>query len=456
MTAVPGAAASLATLPDPLPVDPVTGPIDVVATVPGSKSITNRALVCAALARGRSTLEGALVADDTEAMVGVLRSLGLTVSVDQNAAPGADNARIVVGGCAGAVPPATAPLDVRQSGTTARFTLPLVALGSGPYVVDAHPQMRARPMHESIAALRSLGAAISDDAAPGHLPAIITPRPGPTASAVPTTVTMAGDVSSQFLSGLLLVGPCLPGGLRVELATALVSRPYVDMTVAVMAAFGAVVHQPDPSTFLVAPTGYVATTYQVEPDASAASYPLAAAAICGGRATVPGLGAGSLQGDARFAAVLGAIGGTVEQTGDRTTVAFEPGAPLRGGTFDFADISDTAQTAAVLAPFADAPVRIGGIGFIRRKEIDRVAAVATELGRLGVRVDVDDDGWTIHPGPVRGGVVQTSDDHRMAMSFALLGLRVPGIAIATPACVAKTFPGYWGLLDQVRRGEHGR
>lgn len=449
-------AETLAALPDPLPIDPVAGPIDLVATVPGSKSITNRALVCAALAAGRSTLEGALVADDTEAMAGVLRSLGLAVTVDPEGAAGSDNARITVDGGAGVVPPATGPLDVRQSGTTARFTLPLVALGTGPYVVGAHPQMQARPMHESIAALRALGADVVEEAAPGHLPATVVPPSGRRAASTPATISVAGDVSSQFLSGLLLVGPCLPNGLRIELTTALVSRPYVDLTIAVMTAFGAEVHQPDPSTFQVAATGYVATTYHVEPDASAASYPLAAAAICGGRATVPGLGAGSLQGDARFADVLEALGGTVEQTRERTTVAFEPGAPLQGGTFDFADISDTAQTAAVLAPFADAPVRIGGIGFIRRKEIDRVAAVATELGRLGVRVDVDDDGWTIHPGPVHGGVVETSDDHRMAMSFALLGLRVPGIAIATPACVAKTFPGYWALLHQVRRGEHGR
>lgn len=451
-----GFAATLAALPDPLPIDPIGGPIDLTARVPGSKSITNRALVCAALASGRSTLVGALIADDTEAMVGVLRSLGLAVAVEPDPTAGTDGAQIDVEGCGGAVPPAAGPLDVRQSGTTSRFALPLVALGSGPYPIDAHPQMRARPMHESIAALRHLGVEVVDGARRGHLPATVIPPGTPARADAPATVAVAGDVSSQFLSGLLLIGPCLPGGLRIEVTTALVSRPYVDLTIEVMAAFGASVQQPDPTTFVVAPTGYVGTAYRVEPDASAASYPLAAAAICGGTATVLGLGSGALQGDARFADVLGALGGTVERTPDRTTVAFEPGAPLRGGSFDFADISDTAQTAAVLAPFADAPVRIGGIGFIRRKEIDRVAAVATELGRLGVRVDVDDDGWTIHPGPVHGGVVQTSDDHRMAMSFALLGLRVPGIAIATPACVAKTFPGYWALLEQVRRGDHGR
>jgi 3-phosphoshikimate 1-carboxyvinyltransferase len=444
--------ATPASLPDPWPVLPVDGPLDAVVHVPGSKSITNRALVCAALATGTSRLHGALVADDTEAMVGVLRGVGIDVHVELDP-DRPDGASIVVQGCGGQVPPPAdpdRPLDVRQSGTTARFALPLLSLGAGPYRVTAHHQMQARPMGETFAALRELGGGVEEQGAAGSLPATVVGggRGG--------VLRLAGDVSSQFLSGLLLSGPCRPDGLTIELTTELVSRPYVELTISVMASFGAVVEQLDDRTFQVLPTGYRAATYAIEPDASAASYPLAAAALCGGSVRVAGLGPEPLQGDAAFADVLTQMGATVVRDADGTTVTQDPSARLRGGAFDFTHLSDTAQTAAVLAPFADRPVRIGGIGFIRRKEIDRVAAVATELERAGVRVEVDADGWTIHPGPVAPTTFETYDDHRMAMSFALLGLRVPGIAIAGPGCVAKTFPSYWTMLAGLRAPMGGR
>jgi 3-phosphoshikimate 1-carboxyvinyltransferase len=427
----------LAHLADPFPVQPVDGPLDADVEVPGSKSITNRALVCAALAEGSSTLEGALFADDTEAMLGVLRTLHVPVEVDPDAG------RIRVSGTAGRPPSTDETVDVRQSGTTARFALPLLALGSGPYRIDAHPQMRARPMDATFDALRVLGAEVDEMADAGHLPATVTG--GRLRSSV---VRVPGDASSQFLSGLLLVGPCLPGGLVVELTTHLVSQPYVELTIAVMEAFGATVERPDERTFAVAPTGYRGCTYRVEPDASAASYPFAAAAICGGRVRVPGLGSEAIQGDVGFLDVLAAMGATVTREAGGTTVTADRGT-LRGGTFDLTHLSDTAQTLAVVAPFAAEPVRVTGIGFIRRKETDRIAAVATELARCGVDVTTEPEGWTIRPGVPTPAVVQTYDDHRMAMSFALLGLAVPGIRIADPACVAKTFPGYWAMLGRV-------
>ncbi len=428
---------SLASLPDPLPIVPFEGPIDATVTVPGSKSITNRALVCAALADGPSTLRGALFADDTEAMIGVLRALGITVATD----PARE--QIVVQGCGGVLPATDAELDVRQSGTTARFTLPLVALGRGTYRVTGHPQMQARPMGPTFEALRSMGVPIEEQAAAGHLPAIVRGGSRPDGA-----VRIRGDQSSQFISGLLLSGPCLPDGLALEVTTELVSRPYVELTVAVMAAFGATVDAPDQSTFIVHPGGYRGTDYRIEPDASAASYPLAAAAICGGRVTVDGLGAKALQGDAAFADVLGEMGATVVRDGASTTVTRS--GPLLGGTFDFTHISDTAQSLAVVAPFAEGPVQIKGIGFIRRKETDRIAAVATELKRCGIDAVAEDDGWLIEPGLPHPAVVQTYDDHRMAMSFALLGLRRPGIRIVDPGCVAKTFPGYFDMLEGLR------
>lgn len=435
----------LAGLPDPYPVAPVRRPLDVTVMVPGSKSVTNRALVCAALATGTSRLTGALLADDTEAMLGVLRALGLAVAVEErDVADGGPT--ITVTGCAGAPPVGAGAVDVRQSGTTARFALPMLALGRGSYRVAAHPQMAARPMDSTFDALRGLGARVEAQDRPGHLPATVTGgglRGG--------VARVRGDVSSQFLSGLLLVGPCLADGLVVELTSELVSRPYVELTLAVMAAFGARTEVPDPHTFVVRPGGYRATDHAVEPDASAASYPLAAAAVCGGRVRIEGLGAAVRQGDVRFVEILAAMGASVSRDPSGTEVRAEAGT-LRGGTFDLADISDTAQTLAMVAVGAREPVRVTGIGFIRRKEIDRVEAVARELGRLGVVVDRHDDGWTVHPGTPRPGVVETSDDHRMAMSFALLGLANPGIEIAGPGCVAKTFPGYWAMLDRLRAG----
>lgn len=427
-------------LPDPLPIEPVAGPLDASVVVPGSKSITNRALVCAALAEGRSTLRGALRADDTDAMVGVLRGVGIDVAIGGGARP-----TMSVNGTGGSVPPSAEELDVRQSGTTARFALPMLALGEGSYRVTAHPQMQARPMASTFAALAELGAGIESLGADGHLP--VTVRAGGAGAGV---IRVPGDVSSQFLSGLLLAAPCRPDGLVIEVTADLVSRPYVELTIAVMEAFGARVHQPDPNTFAVEATGYRACDYDIEPDASAASYPLAAAAICGGRVQVAGLTEPALQGDVAFADVLAAMGAQVTRTATGTEVRAERGT-LAGGTFDLRHFSDTAQTLAVVAPFAAEPVTVTGIGFIRRKEVDRIAAVASELERCGIEVRTDPDGWTIQPGVPSPAIVQTYDDHRMAMSFALLGLAVPGIEIADPGCVAKTFPGYWSLLDDLRR-----
>lgn len=434
----------LAALADPYPIVPVDGPLDATVRVPGSKSVTNRALVCAALAEGTTVLRGALFADDTEAMLGVLHALGIPVDADPA------GGTITVTGGSGRVPPAghmgVREVDVRQSGTTARFALPLLALGEGSYRVTAHAQMQARPMDTTFDALRALGAGVEDLGTAGRLPAVVTA--GGLRSGV---VQVPGDASSQFLSGLLLVAPCLPDGLVVELTTDLVSRPYVDLTISVMEAFGARIHRPDHQTFAVDAGGYRGRDYAVEPDASAASYPFAAAAICGGRVRVDGLGASAAQGDVAFVEVLASMGATVSADQHGTEVRAETGG-LRGGTFDLTHLSDTAPTLAVVAPFASTPVTVTGIGFIRRKETDRITAVATELARCGVDVTEDPDGWTIRPGRPHAAVVRTYDDHRMAMSFALLGLAVAGVEIADPACVAKTFPGYWALLDRLRRG----
>jgi 3-phosphoshikimate 1-carboxyvinyltransferase len=416
----------------PRAVEPVAGPLDVTVVVPGSKSVTNRALVCAGLAGGVSSLTGALVADDTEAMVDCLRRLGIAVTAEDG------GTTLVVEGCGGSIPASSARLDVRGSGTTARFVAPLAALGKGRFVLDGSPRMRERPMADLVAALQALGVSVTGD----HLPLTIQ-----THGLRGGRVAIAADVSSQFASGLLLAGPATPAGLQLELTTAPVSRPYVDLTVDVMRSFGAEVTV-DGAVFAVAPGGYDATAYAVEADASAAAYFFAAAAICGGRVTIPGVGRRSHQGDLGFVHLLERMGATVEQSDDTTTVI---GAhPLHGIEADLSELSDTAATLAVTAAFASTPTRVTGVGFTRAKESDRVGGVVAELQRLGIDAVEEPDGFVVRPGPFRPGRVETYDDHRMAMSFALVGLRVPGIEIADPGCVAKTFPGFFEVLDSLR------
>ncbi|MEM9467414.1 MAG: 3-phosphoshikimate 1-carboxyvinyltransferase [Actinomycetota bacterium] len=420
-------------LPDPFAIDPLDGPPDADVVLPGSKSITNRALVCAALAEGRSTLRGALFADDTEAMLGVLAGLGVSAEADP------DTATIVVDGCGGELPGVEAEVSANQSGTTARFAVPLAALGEAPVVVDAHPQMRDRPMDDQFAALRSMGVTVDELGARGRLPARIT---GPVRS---HAAALAGDVSSQFITGLLLAGGA--DHLRVALTTEPISRPYIEMTTAVMEAFGAQVDHDDGRVWSVG-GGYRGTEYRVEPDASAASYFLAAAAITGGRVRVLGLGRDALQGDVAFAAVLGRMGCEIVLGDDFVEVS---GRAHRGIDVDLSDISDTAPTLAVVAAFADSPTRVDGIGFIREKESDRVAAPVAELQRAGVEAEEFDDGFIVRPsGHPRPATFDTYDDHRMAMALSLVGLVVPGVSVRDPGCVAKTFPGYFAALEQLR------
>jgi 3-phosphoshikimate 1-carboxyvinyltransferase len=431
-------------LTDPLPITPASGPLNATVAVPGSKSITNRALVCAGLAEGESLLHHALLADDTGAMRHGLAALG--VPVDEAGPPDElGDVTLRVRGCAGRPPATVAAVDARLSGTTSRFLLPVAALTTGTVRVDGALPLRARPMGPSIGALRQLGVTVTEVGEPGHLPVEVTGGP-----AAGGELVVSGRASSQFLSGLLLAGPALRTGLVVRVGGDLVSQPYVDLTVAIMGAFGVHVERPDGRTWSIEPQTYRAAEHRIEPDASAASYAFAAAAIAGGTVTVEGLGPHALQGDVGFVDVLEAMGATVERAPDRTTVRVD--GPLQGREVDMRHISDTAQTLAVVATAAEGPTRVTGIGFIRGKETDRIGAVVAELRRAGIDAEEEPDGFLVRPGPVRPAVIETYDDHRMAMAFALLGLRHEGIRIADPRCVAKTFPGYWGFLERLRAG----
>ncbi len=425
---------------DTFEVTPLLRPPDATISVPGSKSITNRALLAAALAVGESRLTDLLRADDTEAMIEAVRALGASVTFDDT---GTD-ARVT--GIGGSERRGEVVIDARLSGTTSRFLLPTLAIGPGPTTLDGSAPLRARPMGDGIAAVRALGAEVAELGEPGRLPVVV--RGGARHG---SSVRVRGDVSSQFLSGLLLAGPCLPGGLRVGIEGSLVSRSYVLLTIGVMEAFGAEVVERVGDSYEIAGDGYVGSELAIEPDASAASYFLAAAAITGGRVRIEGLGSGSAQGDVHFADALEAMG--AEVTRERHAIEVRGTGVLRGIDLDFGEISDTAQTIAAVAVFADAPTTIRGIGFIRAKETDRVRAVVTELRRCGIQAEEIDDGFVIHPGEPQPAVIETYDDHRMAMSFALLGLRAPGIEIADPGCVAKTFPNYFATLETLRGPE---
>ena len=418
-------------------VRPLAAPPDVVVTVPGSKSLTNRALVAAALASGPTTLIGALFSDDTEAMLTALATLGLTVSVDGPAQS------IRVDGWDGQVPPGPASLDVRQAGTAARFLPPLLSLGRGPYIVDGSDQMRARPMAGMVAALRQLGLDVQGTGSDRGLPLEL--RGGPVAGG---TVRLSASTTSQFLSGLLLSAPYYRRGLVLEADGEPVSRPYLDMTTATMAAFGIDVVRDGYRRFEVRPgQRYRGRVHAIEPDATAASYFFAAAAVAGGRVRVEGIGRSSVQGDIGFVDVLERMGAEVVRGDTFTEVTARP---LQGIEVDMADISDTAPTLAVVATFASTPTRMTGIGFIRRKETDRIASVVAELRRCGIVAEELDDGLVVHPGIPRATVVETYDDHRMAMAFSLLGLTWDGIAVSDPGCVAKTFPDFFATLDRLR------
>lgn len=409
--------------------------LDATVTVPGSKSITNRALLLAALAHGESALTGALAADDTRAFAAALRSLGFAVE------EGAEGWRVQ--GAAGRIPAPAADVYCAEAGTAARFLLAACAAGEGRYRLDAAPQLRRRPLALLLEALRAQGAR-TEPADADRLPLTLAAR-GLRGGAV----RLPGDTSSQFVSALLMTAPLARAPLTIEV-DGLVSRPYVDMTLSMMEQFGVTAERDAHRLFRVSPATYAAQTYAVEPDASTASYFYAAAAVSGGRVKVTGLHRrSSLQGDMRFIDVLATMGCTVTEEPDGLVVAGP--ATLAGLTVDMGDISDTFMTLAAIAPFADAAVTITGIANVRLKESDRIAAMATNLGRLGIATESGPDSLRIHPGTPTAGHIDAVSDHRIAMSFAVLGLRVPGIVIDDPGCVSKTCPTFFELWAALER-----
>ncbi|MHC4660709.1 MAG: 3-phosphoshikimate 1-carboxyvinyltransferase [Planctomycetota bacterium] len=407
-----------------------------IIQIPGSKSITLRAVTAAALARGKSRIAGALDCDDSRNLIGVLRSLGVEIEVSQN------GTELQVVGTGGEWPEKTAKLSLGDCGTGYRFVAALACLGEGPYVLRGSERLEQRPMGPLVGALRILGADIEQPAGGDGGP--ITVRGGNVSG---KRVSIHGDVSSQFISALLLIGPCLAGGIEVAIEGALVSRPYIDVTLGVMKAFGAEVRKTEPGGFFVDETAeYAPCDYSVEPDASSACYWFAAAAITGGSVTVPGIPPDSVQADLKLLDVLADMGCEVEGTAEGITVR---GGKLRGVRADLSDFPDAAPALAVIAAFADGPTEIVNVGGLRHKESDRIAAIVEELRRAGIEVREFEDAMTIVPSAPKPAVFETHNDHRIAMSMALMGLVVPGVKVKNPEVVSKSYPGFWDDLNSL-------
>jgi 3-phosphoshikimate 1-carboxyvinyltransferase len=426
--------------------EPARRPFAARITPPGSKSLTNRALVLAALATGPCDISNILIADDTAVMLESLGRLGFRLDVDH------DGCRVRVHGRGGAIDAAAAELFCANSGTTIRFLTACCALGHGRYTLDGIPRMRQRPIGTLTALLNGLGARISHPGVDGFPPVRVDAgglRGG--------TMRYGSEVSSQYLSAILMVAPYAATGVQVELAPDQTSWPYVAMTLQLMARFGvtpALTRDPatgQPARIVVAPGTYAATPYAVEPDASNASYFLAAAAVTpGASVTIDGLGADSLQGDVGFADLLRRMGAAV--TVDRARITVTGTRALAGIDANLAGMPDMAQTLAVVGAFATGPTTIRGLHTLRVKETDRIAALARELEKLGAAVAVDGDTVTVTPpasGRLEAAAIDTYDDHRMAMSFAIAGTRAPGITIRDVECVAKTYPRFFHDLNTV-------
>jgi len=442
--------------PSSFRIHPLSSPLNATVRVPGSKSLTNRALLISALANGTTRITNALFSDDSRYFANALKTLDFDVQFDEA------NHEMTVTGLGGRIPAKKAELFIGNAGTAARFLSAFLALGHGEYILDGDTRMRERPIGDLVYALGQLGCDIQQlqKAEGGRQNGQIYPPIKITASGLKGGKTkIAGDISSQFLSALLMVAPYAQTPIEIALTTALNSKPYVDMTIAIMRDFGVEVEREGYQYFKAPITNYqlpisnswtsLRASYPIESDASAASYFFAAPAICGGMVRVENISRKSVQGDINFLDVLAKMGCIVTEAENSITV-HRPSS-IVGIDVDMRDIPDTAQTLAAIAPFADSPTRIRGIASARVKETDRVHATCTELARLGVRVEEARDGMTIYPvEKMRPALIQTYNDHRMAMAFSLIGLRFDGVTIENPSCVSKTFPNFFETLDGLR------
>lgn len=421
-------------MPDSIEIQPLPHSVNASITPPGSKSLTNRALMIAAMTAGKSTLTGALDSDDTIAMLDSLQRLGVEASHD------AASATMTVEGVGGNFPNKTAELFIGNSGTSIRFLTAMLGFAGGKYKLDGIERMHERPIGPLVDAIQNLGGGITA-LSPNNCPPVQIDGQAIRGG----EVTLSGSLSSQYLSGLLMASPLAQETVTLQIDGPLISKPYVQMTCEVMKAFGVKVDADETANRFVIPAGqqYTATDYAIEPDASAASYFWAVPAILGGKATILGLTEDALQGDVGFVRCLEKMGCDVEFGKNSISVS---GPAKHGIEIDMADVSDTVQTLSAVALFVDGPTTVTNVAHNRVKETDRIGNLAIELRKFGVQVDEHPDGLTIHPAPLNGATIETYDDHRMAMSLSLVGLKQPGVEILNPGCVSKTYPNFFADL----------
>lgn len=417
--------------------------IDWQVIVPGSKSMTNRALLMAALANGKTLLKGVLFSDDSRNFLGSLKSLGFEVAIDEQAK------EVAVTGLNGALPVKNGEIYVGSAGTAARFLTAMLALAEGTFTINASDQMKKRPMKPLFDVLTEMGANITYLENEGFLPIKIQGIGPVSETDKMFHVKLDISKSTQFLSALMLISPMLKQGLCIEITSERKDGSYIRITRQMMEQFGAAADFDGTNYTIPSGVSYKAGTYQIEPDVSAACYFYAAAALTGGRAVVKNVTWNCMQGDLKFIRLLEQLGCTIRETDCGIEVTGAENGKLRGITVDMKDFSDQTMTLAALAPFAESEMRIENIGHIRLQECDRLHATATELTRLGISCEEEENAITIHPGMPKAGIVQTYDDHRMAMSFALIGLKAEGIEIADPMCCKKTFEEYFDILDKL-------
>jgi 3-phosphoshikimate 1-carboxyvinyltransferase len=407
----------------------VIGPATV--QVPGSKSYTHRTLIAAGLAAGQSTVVRPLLSEDSHLTMKALAQMGVDLS------EGGET--VAITGCGGRLQPSDAPIELGNSGTSMRLLTAVTALGQGDYTLTGSPRMQERPIRELGDALNELGVPVTYHGAPGCPPLTVTGG-----QIHGRKVHIDCRVSSQYLSGLLLAAPCTPGGMEIEVVGGPVSKPYIDMTVEIMERFGLKLSRDGYRHFEV-PGGqtYSPGTYEVAPDASQAGYFWAAAAVGGATVTVQGVHPDAIQGDVRLAQVFGEMGCRVAATPAGIAVT---GGDLKAVAVDMGDMPDMVPTLAVVAAFAEGTTVMSNVAHLRAKECDRLAAVETELAKMGIRAHSSANELHVTGGRPRGAVIETYDDHRIAMCFAIAGLRVAGMRIQNPSCVAKSFPNFWEVF----------
>lgn len=425
-------------------------PVDWTVDVPGSKSMTNRALLMAALSDGEVKLEGVLFSDDSRHFLKSLVSLGFMVDINES------EKAVTVLGCGGNIPKKQAVINVGSAGTAARFLTAMLGFSDGEYTIEASEQMKKRPMQELFSLLTGVGANITYLETEGRLPVKICGRRNPKAGADqskadgnPLQLSLDISKSTQFLSALLLISPMIPQGLDIHITSEKTDGSYIRITRKMLADAGVEVKYGGKNYRIDPKAVYQKKHYQIEPDVSAACYFYAAAAITGGRALVKHVHKDNSQGDMKFLDVLAQMGCTVTEKADGIEVTGPAEDTLKGIEIDMNDFSDQALTLAAMAPFCKSDVHITHIGHIRGQECDRLHAMSEELTKRGITCTEEPDAITIKPGIPSAGIVSTYEDHRVAMSFALLGLKVDGIVIDNPSCCRKTFENYFDLLDQL-------